>query len=327
MNRDSTQSQSQQQKLSALQRLDNKIYSILGTSTHTTAYKFEETTKQWSRKDIEGALFVVNRTVEPYCKLIVLNRLSTKNLMEDITEKMIIKCSGPYLLYKNSEEINGIWFYENADQEKIFNLLKESQKNPPIPPPPQQQQQQQPQQQMLMPGIPPPGFMNTPNPNWPHMYMMQPQAMNQPPPHGVAGWPMPNNYMNQPQTPVSLESNHGNIPTTPLSPSSPLPVHHQSPSPSPSHHHHHHHHHQQPQQLTPNKINQEQEEHQQAITNNTVPLLSVLMNSVIPKNDDVENANGNGEILTKKQLQDSLRELVEDDKFITMVYNSYISDK
>jgi hypothetical protein len=53
-----------------------------------------------------------------------MNRLSTDNLVEDITEELLVQLSGPYTLYRNSAgDTNGIWFYEPSDGDKALKLI------------------------------------------------------------------------------------------------------------------------------------------------------------------------------------------------------------
>ncbi|KAM9996507.1 hypothetical protein ACTFIY_002674 [Dictyostelium cf. discoideum] len=349
--------ESQQQNLSALQRLDSKICGVLGTSTHVTAYKFDESVKQWFRKDIEGSLFIVNTTEYPYCKLIVMNRLSTKNLVEEINEKIVIRIQGQYLIYKNkSGEINGIWFYEVTDQEKIYNLLKDLQRNPPQPPqiqPPQQQPQQQPlpqqplpqqqpQQPQQPPGtmspqgmIPPPGFIIPQGGIPPHPqfmpqshvypYMMQPQQIqpnynnnnnNNNSNSSINNNSSNNNNNSNPPTP-----NKQNINDTPITPNTIINQIQQNST----------------QSNNSNNINNNNNNNNSNNINNNnskttpysttpqqlsptikkeVPLLSVLMNSVVVKENTI----------TKDQIRETLKRLVNDENFIDLVYNSYINE-
>ncbi|EAL63823.1 hypothetical protein DDB_G0287243 [Dictyostelium discoideum AX4] len=354
--------ESQQQNLSALQRLDSKICGVLGTSTHVTAYKFDESVKQWFRKDIEGSLFIVNTTEYPYCKLIVMNRLSTKNLVEEINEKIVIRIQGQYLIYKNkSGEINGIWFYEVTDQEKIYNLLKDLQRNPPQPPQiqqqpqpqqPQQQQQQQQQQQPPQPQqqppqqmqqqppgtmspqgmIPPPGFIIPQGGIPPHPqfmpqshvypYMMQPQQIQ---PNYNNNSSNNNNNNNNSSNNNSSNNNNSNPPTpnkqnindTPITPNTIINQIQQNST----------------QSNNSNNINNNNNSNN--INNNSkttpysttpqqlsptikkeVPLLSVLMNSVVVKENTI----------TKDQIRETLKRLVNDENFIDLVYNSYINE-
>ncbi|KAM9969211.1 hypothetical protein ACTFIR_001039 [Dictyostelium discoideum] len=366
--------ESQQQNLSALQRLDSKICGVLGTSTHVTAYKFDESVKQWFRKDIEGSLFIVNTTEYPYCKLVVMNRLSTKNLVEEINEKIVIRIQGQYLIYKNkSGEINGIWFYEVTDQEKIYNLLKDLQRNPPQPPqqpqplpqqqqqplpqqplpqqplpqqplppqqqqpPPQQMQPQQPPGTMSPQGmIPPPGFIIPqggiipPHPQFMpqshvYPYMMQPQQIQ--PNYNNNNNNNSSNNNNSNNNNSSNNNNNSNPPTpnkqnindTPITPNTIINQIQQNSTQSNN---------------SNNNINNNNNSNN--INNNNskttpysttpqqlsptikkeVPLLSVLMNSVVVKENTI----------TKDQIRETLKRLVNDENFIDLVYNSYINE-
>ncbi|KYQ94377.1 hypothetical protein DLAC_04675 [Tieghemostelium lacteum] len=264
------------QNLSALQRLDNKIYGVLGTSTHVSVYIFDDSSKQWARKEVEGTLFVVARNEYPWSKLIVMNRLSTKNLVEEVNEKLVIKCQGQYLIYKNNNEINGIWFYETEDQDKIFKLLKEIQNNPPIPP--QQAPQPIPPQPPM--GLPPmgfPGMMHHDYQGHPPPFPGMMPFMGGPPP----GFPLPPGFppMVSPQKELSNTNLH-NIP--PPQPTQPQPSHNGN-------------------------------------SNNVPIMLATLMNSV--KNTPSSSSN----TITKEQLKEKLKELVNDDNFINLVYQSYIN--
>jgi len=47
-------------QLSYLQSLDASVESIVATATHVALYDFSPSTSQWSRKDVEGSLFLVS---------------------------------------------------------------------------------------------------------------------------------------------------------------------------------------------------------------------------------------------------------------------------
>uniref|UniRef100_A0A2L2YR25 mRNA-decapping enzyme 1B n=1 Tax=Parasteatoda tepidariorum TaxID=114398 RepID=A0A2L2YR25_PARTP len=54
----------------------------------------------------------------------VMNRLSTTNLIEPVTEKLEFQDQTPFLLYRNGkDDIYGIWFYEEKNCAKIFKLI------------------------------------------------------------------------------------------------------------------------------------------------------------------------------------------------------------
>ncbi|KAL6202607.1 hypothetical protein ACLB2K_026315 [Fragaria x ananassa] len=110
--------------LTVLQRRDPSVEEILITSTHVTFYKFDTSISQWSRKDVEGPLFVVKRNAQPRFQFIVMNRLNTENLVEDLLGDFECEVQLPYLLYRNAKrEVNGIWFYNAAECEEVANLF------------------------------------------------------------------------------------------------------------------------------------------------------------------------------------------------------------
>ncbi|KAL8227159.1 hypothetical protein R6Q57_016991 [Mikania cordata] len=110
--------------LTVLQRMDPYIEEILITAAHVTFYEFNVELNQWSRKDVEGSLFVVKRNTQPRFQFIVMNRRSTENLVENLLGDFEFELQVPYLLYRNaSQEVNGIWFYNTHECEDVANLF------------------------------------------------------------------------------------------------------------------------------------------------------------------------------------------------------------
>ncbi|ONK71315.1 uncharacterized protein A4U43_C04F7200 [Asparagus officinalis] len=110
--------------LTVLQRIDPFVGEILMTATHVTFYEFNIELNQWSRKDVEGSLFVVKRNTQPRFQFIVMNRRSTDNLVEDLLGDFEYEVQAPYLLYRNgAQEVNGIWFYNSQDCEAVAGLF------------------------------------------------------------------------------------------------------------------------------------------------------------------------------------------------------------
>jgi len=70
--------------LATLQRNDDSIEEVLETANHVCLYEFQVNANQWKRRDVEGTLFVVKRSSQPRFQLIILNRQSPKNHVEDI---------------------------------------------------------------------------------------------------------------------------------------------------------------------------------------------------------------------------------------------------
>ncbi|WOL04522.1 hypothetical protein Cni_G13243 [Canna indica] len=110
--------------LTVLQRIDPFVEEILMTAAHVTLYEFNIELNQWSRKDVEGSLFVVKRNAQPRFQFIVMNRRNTDNLVEDLLGDFEYEVQVPYLLYRNAaQEVNGIWFYNSPDCEAVANLF------------------------------------------------------------------------------------------------------------------------------------------------------------------------------------------------------------
>nr|GMC84409.1 mRNA-decapping enzyme-like protein [Ipomoea batatas] len=110
--------------LTVLQRIDPCIEEILITAAHVTFYEFNVDLNQWSRKDIEGSLFVVKRTTQPRFRFVVMNRRNTENLVEDLLGDFEFEIQVPYLLYRSAaQEVNGIWFYNSHECEEVANLF------------------------------------------------------------------------------------------------------------------------------------------------------------------------------------------------------------
>lgn len=111
--------------LTVLQRIDPFVEEILITSAHVTLYEFNVDLSQWSRKDVEGSLFVVKRNTQPRFQFIVMNRRNTENLVENLLGDFEYEIQVPYLLYRNAaQEVNGIWFYNPRECEEVANLFE-----------------------------------------------------------------------------------------------------------------------------------------------------------------------------------------------------------
>lgn len=110
--------------LTVLQRIDPFVEEILITAAHVTFYEFNIDLSQWSRKDVEGSLFVVKRNTQPRFQFIVMNRRNTENLVENLLGDFEYEIQVPYLLYRNAaQEVNGIWFYNARECEEVANLF------------------------------------------------------------------------------------------------------------------------------------------------------------------------------------------------------------
>ena len=79
---------------------------------------------EWVQTDIQGTLFVYERNCEPRYGFLILNRLSSNNLIQPITKDIELQDKTPFLLYK-TKEILGIWFYEAANCKKLYQIISQ----------------------------------------------------------------------------------------------------------------------------------------------------------------------------------------------------------
>lgn len=111
--------------VSAIRLVDRLVCDIVDTATHVALYEFNGQSYEWEKTNAEGALFVYSRNGEPRYSIIVLNRLSTLNLVEPINEGIDLQLKEPFLLYKNTKgEIHGIWFYDKDECARIAKTIE-----------------------------------------------------------------------------------------------------------------------------------------------------------------------------------------------------------
>lgn len=91
-----TAPQSAEYNLGVLKKQDPRIVRVLHTAKHAVVYVYTEdeaAESPWERHNVEGALHIVERSVEPRYQLFIHNRLSTNNLVESITPEFSIEVS------------------------------------------------------------------------------------------------------------------------------------------------------------------------------------------------------------------------------------------
>ena len=128
-------SQTDSMNLKVLRRDDPSIQTILGSASSITMYELDMTTTKWHRKNVEGSLFVVERKVgkgtsnsNSRFQFVVLNRLSDERFVESIAKDAEFELSEKYLLYKtDSDEVNGVWFYDEKEQTNIYEIIQRAQ--------------------------------------------------------------------------------------------------------------------------------------------------------------------------------------------------------
>ncbi|KAJ1527744.1 hypothetical protein ONE63_007699 [Megalurothrips usitatus] len=130
---------SNQINLAAVKRVDPYARDILEKASQVALYSFNGEKNEWKKTEVEGALFVYSRTGEPFHNILIMNRLSTQNLMEPVMQGLDIQRQEPFLLYRNTKcDINGIWFYDKDECVRIAGVLDRLVREAPLancPPP------------------------------------------------------------------------------------------------------------------------------------------------------------------------------------------------
>lgn len=137
--------------LAVLQRIDPLILSVVATASHVAIYSFNDASKQWEKRNIDGACFVVERldafahalqvvtTIlvllllppsregHPQHRVVVMNRTSRSNLVIDVVPTLQLKLVKPYLMFKDSAKaaagVNGIWFQDEVEGKSVTTAL------------------------------------------------------------------------------------------------------------------------------------------------------------------------------------------------------------
>jgi len=112
--------------LKSLKKVDPYIVSIEGHSGQVALYKFNGGKQDWEKTQVEGTLFVYRREADPQYGFTIMNRLSMNNLVEPVTKDLDFQLQTPFLLYRNHvNDIFGIWFYEEAECERVGKKIEE----------------------------------------------------------------------------------------------------------------------------------------------------------------------------------------------------------
>ncbi|KAK9762304.1 hypothetical protein K7432_012105 [Basidiobolus ranarum] len=110
--------------LNVLQRLDRNITEILDSSSHVVVYKFDNDTQSWTKKGVEGTMFLFKREISPKYGFFVMNRLSIDNFIVYLNGNMDLQITTDFIIYRTGEEdIHGIWMYETRDRERVGHEL------------------------------------------------------------------------------------------------------------------------------------------------------------------------------------------------------------
>ncbi|TPX65309.1 hypothetical protein SpCBS45565_g05294 [Spizellomyces sp. 'palustris'] len=136
--------------LNVLRRHDSNIVAILDSSSHVVVYDFDQQSSSWTKKGIEGTMFVFQRSVEPFYGLFVMNRLGIENLMVLLSADMEVQLMQEFVIYRkpdgakrlikfqslsaniehfltlgvdSGDSVQGLWMYETEDRTRLYTTL------------------------------------------------------------------------------------------------------------------------------------------------------------------------------------------------------------
>ncbi|KAF9168566.1 hypothetical protein DFQ26_005597 [Actinomortierella ambigua] len=89
--------------LSVLKRHDPNIAEIIDTSSYVVVYQFDEASQSWTKKGVEGTMFVFTRTTSPSFGFYIMNRLSIENFMVDLTGDLALQLTSDYIIYSDEQ--------------------------------------------------------------------------------------------------------------------------------------------------------------------------------------------------------------------------------
>eukprot|EP00878_Enallax_costatus_P014277 GHUV01014934.1.p1 GENE.GHUV01014934.1~~GHUV01014934.1.p1 ORF type:complete len:123 (+),score=13.23 GHUV01014934.1:130-498(+) len=90
--------------LTVLRRIDSNIEEVLASASAVCLYRMSVEDQQWQRKNIEGSLFLIKRRTQPRFQMLVLNKLSTDNYVENVHGGLEMESNPPYLMYTHGND-------------------------------------------------------------------------------------------------------------------------------------------------------------------------------------------------------------------------------
>jgi len=110
-------------------RVDDQITEILFDVHFASHYEFDQSANVWHKQGIEGALYLVKRRAEPLYKLVILNRLASKDYAQSISADMEFekKDKNIWFFREATGIVQGIWSPSDELLDKCFAKIQELQ--------------------------------------------------------------------------------------------------------------------------------------------------------------------------------------------------------
>merc|ERR1712232_1551345 len=83
----------------------------------------------WRKANIEGPVYLVQRSTAPKFQVLVLNQFNNNNLVDGFHASWELDCQKNYVFYKvedTSKRIRGLWFHDDAERQRVEGALEKT---------------------------------------------------------------------------------------------------------------------------------------------------------------------------------------------------------
>ena len=105
---------------SFLQSLDVYLIQILTTSTFSALYELDPASGQMQKLDVEGSLYLLERSVPPLFQMLILNRKSREDFADQITSATTFADRDNYVAYTGTCGTRRTIFFSIQEEKEHF---------------------------------------------------------------------------------------------------------------------------------------------------------------------------------------------------------------
>ena len=114
-------------RLAVVRRVDAGVKRIIARAPHVAVYVFDFESNSWVRADIEGPIFLFERSTAPWHSMLVLNRLSQQNMQHFLHGDLELQNQEPYIIFRDPTAENpqpyGMWFKSAEDRANFWKHI------------------------------------------------------------------------------------------------------------------------------------------------------------------------------------------------------------
>ena len=109
-----------------LVNLDVYLIQILSTSTFSALYELDPASNELQKLNVEGSLYLLERSVPPLFKILILNQMSREDFVDQVTSSTVFAEQGNYVAYTGTcGTRRTIFFSLNEEKEKFLSEVKQ----------------------------------------------------------------------------------------------------------------------------------------------------------------------------------------------------------